>query len=378
MKEFPFLAKAFAGRTFNKVHFLHWCDYLLFILFCLAFLNGVQADLVSLTLMKVFHLPYMEASGLIVVLLTAVFVGIQVILNSFFHLKGRRHALSFIPSFLLLALFTDLVPDYSFATFIPSLSGLVLFLVLLRLSQRTHFRSDTFWNLLQPNLCCFLFAFFYVALFCNSDEVFHNELKVERGILHGNYKSALSAGEESLATSPLLFSLRACALSCENTLGESLFDYPVPSPRPNLSFSEEDFRNMLFSRDGLENAVSPDMRGSMTEREASGKKYYDFATSDHLLCSLLLDKKLDEFARRLPEFYDISNTHVNLPRHYREALVLYNALFIHPRLIYYSVSTKQNYLDFIELCNTCSTPAERKNLSRRLYGNTFWWYYYFH
>lgn len=373
------IAQALSDRYRNKVRLLHLCDYLLFTIFCFAFLNGLQSDLVSLTLIKVFHLPYLFVSGGIAFILSLSFVCIQIFLNRFLRLKGRRHAISFIPSFILLTLFTNLVPSISILTFIPIIAGLLVFIFLVAFPHRGFHTHDTFWTLFQPNLLCMLLCFLFVAIFSNTNDIFHYELKTERKLIYNHHEAALLVGQESLESSHLLLSLRAYALSNEKKLGERLFEYPIPSRDSDLFFEENEFPNMICSEKYFIKKGIPKSLKDLLRKVATGDiSTKDSATADYWLCTLLLEKKLDLFAQWLPQFYPINNSHINLPKHYREALVLYNSLFIHPRLIYHSIFTEQNYEDFMELYNKYPNLVERNNFTRRLYGNTYWWYYYFH
>lgn len=373
------IAQAFSDRYRNKVRLLHLCDYLLFCLFCFAFLSGLQSDLISLTFMKVFHLPYLFVSGGIAFILTVLFVGIQIIFNRFLRLKGRCHAISFIPSFLLLTLFTNLVPEIRITAFIPIIAGICTFIVLIKISPRGFHTHDTFWTLLQPNLVCILVCFLFVTLFSNTNDIFHYELKTERKLIYGHNEAALQVGQESLESSHLLLSLRANALSKEKKLGEQLFEFPIPSGDSDLFFNQKELSRMICSKEQLIKKGIPESYQQFVQKIHSGTfSPKDSLESDYWLCTLLLEKKLDLFAQWLTKCYPINKVHTNLPKHYREALVLYNSLFIHPRIIYHSVSTEQNYEDFMELYNKYKNKVERNNFTRRLYGNTYWWYYYFH
>jgi len=373
------IVQAFTDRYHNKVRLLHLCDYLLFAVFCFAFLNNLQADLVSLTLMKVFHLPYLFVSGGIAFIITVLFLCLQIFLNRFVRLKGRVHAISFIPSFILLTLFTNLVPSISIITFIPIVGALVIFVLLIVRPYHGIYKHDTFWTLLQPSLLCMLICFLFVSLFSNTNDIFHYELKTERKLIYNHQEAALQVGQESLESSHLLLSLRAYALSNQKKLGERLFEYPIPLNDSDLFFSTDEFSRMICSEKFFQKKRLPISLEELSQKVKLGSiSPKDSVAADYWLCTLLLEKKLDLFAQWLTKFYSISNAHINLPKHYCEALILYNSLFIHPRLIYHSVSTEQNYEDFMELYNKYSTQIERNNFTRRLYGNTYWWYYYFH
>ena len=357
MKLFQKTLHTLSDRYRNKVRAVHLCDYLLFCVFSFAFLWGLQTEVVTLTLVKVFHYHYLDRSVPLAILLTLLLLCVKVVINRIFRLKGRRHALAFVPSFVLLALATSLVPEVSTSVYIITFAAIILWLIVVWKKRKGFRTNDTFWTLLQPNLLVFLCCFGYVTFVSNTDEVFHYELRVQRQLLRSHPDRALLVGKKSLATSPLLLSLRARALSEQNLLGESLFEYPIPARDTNLLVLPADSDRLLIA--APRNIDQSNVR----------------------LCTLLLQKRLDDFARQLlsyhPEFAHQSN--VSLPKHYREALILYRSLFLHPRMVYQgSPEDVTNYNDFMDLCRQYPDRVERSNQARMLYGNTYWCYYYFH
>ena len=166
-------------------------------------------------------------------------------------------------------------------------------------------------------------------------------------------------------------------------MGERLFEYPIDSASTDLFLHPGDAGMMILPPDSLMPVPGfmPSEQNYLNELE---KKVQQLRgknpLTDYWLCTLLLQKRLDDFAQWLPRFYgDITDTSGNhLPRHYREALILYRSLFIHPRIIYRGTPAEiTNYSDFMELSEKYSDYTERRNRTRRLYGNTYWWHYYF-
>lgn len=66
---------------------------------------------------------------------------------------------------------------------------------------------------------------------------------------------------------------------------------------------------------------------------------------DIQLTKLLMDGQLDAFARMLQRNYDVSGS---LPKHYREALVLYNHVSQQPLIVFHS-NLDETYDDFLKL-----------------------------
>ena len=54
-------------------------------------------------------------------------------------------------------------------------------------------------------------------------------------------------------------------------------------------------------------------------------------SNDWLLCAYLLDCDVDAFAHNITKYYRLDS---HLPKHYREALILYTHLREHPYLVY--------------------------------------------
>lgn len=86
------------------------------------------------------------------------------------------------------------------------------------------------------------------------------------------------------------------------------------------------------------------------------------------LTKLLMDGQLDAFARMLQRNYDVSRL---LPKHYREALVLYNHVSQQPLIVFRS-NLNDTYADFLKLKKAADqSPAASVSLKQH-YGNTYW------
>ncbi len=371
--------KSITGRFYNRLQILHLCNYLLFSFFCFCFLNGIESDVLLLSLTKISgcHIPYIPC--LYAILLTAIFLGLQILLNSRLKLDGEKHALSFIPSFLLLAASTNLVPSISITTSIFLVSGLALFVLIGCFHRRVPLANVSFPRLLIPNLICMLGGFTFVALVSNTNDELHYELRIQELYAKGKIEKALNVGNESLVTNRRLLALRALSLARKGELGESIFEYPIPESCTDLFLHPSDTSVMILPLDSIANVIGyiPSEKGCIQQlfnhlSPTSLRKHPSLR--DYWLCTFLLQKRLDDFAKWLPHFYDISN---KLPKHYREALILYRSLFVHPRIIYNGTATEvTNYTDFTELADKYTDTTERKNYLRRLYGNTYWWFYF--
>ena len=93
---------------------------------------------------------------------------------------------------------------------------------------------------------------------------------------------------------------------------------------------------------------------------------------DYLLCGYLLDRRIDVFAANVFRYYPNNN---ELPKHYREALILYMHQRTNPVVVYSNNLMETDYQDFQDLENKYKNRAERINALRSVYGNTYWFYY---
>ena len=120
-----------------------------------------------------------------------------------------------------------------------------------------------------------------------------------------------------------------------------------------------------------------------------GDSIWNQHTADYYLCSLLLDRKLKEFSRDLPLYYDLSDSiphaYDHLPKAYREALLLTGQrraamdgiiLVGADTLAKFSdQSFIAQFRDYNELQAEVKDVTERINKTHREFGKTYWWYY---
>lgn len=136
-------------------------------------------------------------------------------------------------------------------------------------------------------------------------------------------------------------------------------------PESSRLFDKENQRRIDFNR-------------SITEKN---ELFSDFAlrtrrkaACDYLLTACLLDKNLNQFALIVRKLYaDIRS----LPKHYREALILYTHLRSNPVIIYKDDVLDADFKDFQELDKKFSDKNMQRNAVRQVYGNTYWYYYFF-
>jgi len=85
---------------------------------------------------------------------------------------------------------------------------------------------------------------------------------------------------------------------------------------------------------------------------------------------LLLDKQLKRFTTDFEALYSEEDS---VPKHYREALFLYNKMFPISEV---TDSVMENHWQRYEaLKQAVSDKKERPEILRKVFGGTYWWYY---
>lgn len=310
--------------------------------------------------------------------LTAILMGIQYAVCKYSNIPDRFYVLTFMPSVACAILPLFILPSLHTGILILSAACGLLWIILevvFHISSEKSRETDS--PAMIPNLLFSLvMAVFLGAAGCSND-VMNYEVQAARYISDGKYKETLEVGKKSLATSHILTALRAYAMSClPEGMGHYLFEFPLPSGGSRmLYFSAADSSKTLFPIDSLSflqttglQELHPDSSFTSNQRRAA----------DYRLCGYLLDKQLDRFVAELKRYYVISDSTV-LPKYYEQALVLHERLNIHENHAdYINPSVRANYLDFKEKESKYSDPVERSNRLRREYGDTYWWYYFYH
>jgi hypothetical protein len=173
---------------------------------------------------------------------------------------------------------------------------------------------------------------FIIGMATDDKDVRRYADEMERLMAKGDYQKALEVGSKSYKTDRRLLQLRIEALAHEHQLGERLFAYPIVG------------------------------RGSDLVKKGG----------DYALCGYLIDKQLDRFAELLPKYYKMDN---QLPRYYREALIQYNHVRSHPRIVFHDNVLDTDYRDMQQLEAQHSEPEARQMAVFRQYEGTYWYYY---
>jgi len=339
-----------------------------FLIFTFCFLYFYQADILAaeqhvLSEGKTHYSPLIGAV-LITLVLYLVHLGVYALTG----LYKRAHALTYFPSLLALTVLTGVgihEDGCSIGHWIWVAPLLLVAYGVIVSMMRKYQPYEQAMNSMGPfsrmtwvNLLTMAVMFLFVGIFSNNDDVFHYRMKMESCLKDGKYKEALKVGTKSRVSDPSLFLLRAFALAKTNGLGDHLFTYPATSGSHALLPDDRHSSTLMF----------PEME---IKRFASTK-----AADDYRLCAYLLDKDLVSFAKSVKKCYDLKSP--DLPKHYREALTLYTHKSANPLVSYHSNVMDADYEDFLKLGKSVSDKQQQENVVRDTYGNTYWFYYFYH
>ncbi len=412
----------------------HSCG-IIFILFSFCYLFFLHGEILS-------KAQYVFSNGTTTysifwgaIIITIVLRLLQIPVNKYIKVPIRYHALSYIPSILLLTVICDVA---SAAIQGESAKGwwlgfpllFLLFYLFSKLSihiESVLYTTPKWTNRLFSYIISNSITLIFLILFCatcnSSTDVNMYEQKVERLILNDDYDNALKVGEKSLNTNLRLTNLRMYALSKQGLLPEHLFDYPqyygsdgllcvsdtnkrlyrfdandicqylgVPCDS-NIHSTNDYFNSVLFRQQlvadslmGIEltRSDNPDSLQDQIDIHYELLKKEKKRIDDYILCGLLLDRNIDAFKEKLDKLYSneiFSDSVVpveSLPRAYREAMVM-----IYPEIG--DTTMLQLYTSYLDLKESEKDSIASSNITRRkkiendksrTFGNTYWWYYY--
>lgn len=99
------------------------------------------------------------------------------------------------------------------------------------------------------------------------------------------------------------------------------------------------------------------------------------AAADYYLCALLLERKLDLFAKEIVYYYPTEVAQSKLPRYFAQALILYQRTRTQPDVFYTDSNIEANYRDYTDMADSIPDRIVRTNMLRYSYGETYWWWY---
>lgn len=360
---------------------------IVFVLFSFCWLFFFQPDMMMMTqhVLSNGQTHYNRIAGAVIITLTLYLLQLGVF--GIIRLKMQSHALTYVPSMLLLAMLSSATPsDVNSITYVSSWwIPVVIFLVWLvivfiaRLAQEVE--DNTRVGLLSRpmwiNMLVLSLMMICVAWIGNTNAVSHYRLKAERCLLDGDLNGALKSGRKSLESDVDLTMIRMYALARKGELGERLFEYPIIGTSEMMLPTDSLSTLMLYPVDSLYRFIGARPAGKMTPMrylELVQKKdsLPNKVVNDYLLCGYLIDRQIDRFASEVGKYYTINDS---LPKHYREALTLYTHLRAHPVIVYHQAVMDEDYNNLQTLEKQYPQLKERMIKVKEQYQGTYWYYY---
>lgn len=358
-----------------------------FLLFTFLYLFEYQADILAVTQHVLAHgaTHYNRTVG--AVLLTTILWALQLVIFGLCGLTRRFHALTYLPSLLLLGVLTDVTAHvdqepylgnwlWVFPLLMAAYAGVVWVCRQLEPLEQSTGALGVCSRISWQNLLGMVLMALIVCAIGNSDRSFHYRMRMEECMVQGDFASALRVGQKEAATDSSLTMLRVWALSENHLLADRLFTYPLVGGSDAMLPNTTSVRLMMANERKLYAHLGVVFRQKMTPRaylETLHKAHRaTSAAHDWLLCAYLLDRDLPQFARHLGKYYAINE---QLPKHYKEALVIYNHTTSHPLISYHNNVEEADYEDFQDLGDKYGDKRERYTALRDKYGDTYWFYY---
>ena len=239
------------------------------------------------------------------------------------------------------------------------------------------------FHLLWPNYLLLFFSFAICGNVSSADKSYLYELKVERLIMQHEYEDALQVADRSLQSTQRLGQLRMFALAQSGQLAERLFDYPQYYRGKGLLCIKDTSATYRYPSERICHRLGalPDSNTiHTTEQYLRVINRVDSlstpVTRDYYLCYLLLNKDVTRFTQTLQAFYPDTAVQ-SLPRAYREAILATDKSGELAQKDNIDTYTREHYASYCLRKSEITDEVERKNLLRKEFGNTFWWYFDF-
>ena len=361
---------------------------IVFVLFSWCWLYYFQFDLLTMAqhVLSGGLTHYSRFWGALVITVALLFL--QNLVYKLIRLNKSFYSLTYFPSMLALGMITNIAPDPE-GGITHDLSGWIAIIILLAWGgvafmatklqelddeQNPNILSRSTW----VNLLIMVLMMMIVAGVGNTNAVFHYRMRAERCLLDGDYDGALAAGKKSLECDDNLVMLRMHALARKDALGEKLFEYKVCGTSKTI-LPTDSSALLLYPTDSIYKFI-----GAIPAHKMEPMHYLELVqrkdslpnkvVNDYLLSGYLIDKEIDTFAREVGKYYSLNDS---LPKHYREALVLYAHLRSKPVAVYRNTVMDEDYDNFRELRNTYPNKMEQKGKVEEQYFGTYWYYYWY-
>lgn len=317
------------------------------------------------------------------------------------HFPLRFKALAVLPSYIALGLMTGISP--SSATSVENEIPLLPFSLLLVVSvvailsvQAYHEdggEHSPVFNYLGLNVFISCLGMISCVIITNTDRQLHTQLALASSVHRGDYSSVDRYPLGETAMNNTIMSLRAYALSRRGELADKLFFDPcldcsdnllpdtLPSARlyhtPTLVYGQLQAvpkGRHCTAAAFLEKALERRMNILSDSAATCADSLRARPLVDYYLCALLLDRNLLRFAEVLPEYYVVDE---NMPRHYREAMILYYNDGLDGKHLHEDRYMDSLYNDYMNLrYQNAETRGHQYKACTEKYHGTYWNYYF--
>lgn len=361
-----------------------------FSLFVFFFLYYYQADLLTV-MQHVFSKGQTHYNHFIgAVLITLVLLIVQVCVVRLFRKMQMAWAFTFVPSALFLILLTDVHPSENdgllvFGKWVYLCPIALAIYALLAwgsyasgFTVALHKMSKGWARQLWTNILILFLIILMVCCCSFGDKSYHARIHVEQLLTDGDVDGALRVLAHHSGEDENMTMLTAYALSRKRTLAEDLFEYKLCGDSRSLMPYGTKVKFEMFPDSTFYNYL-----GGWYVQRMSTMRYLNYqlrhkrmnkVAADYLLCGYLMDRNLDAFVSNIGKYYTVNDS-VALPKHYREALLLYTHLHSNPSIIYNNSVMNADFQDYQQLEDSIADKFERKTKLRDTYGNTYWYYY---
>lgn len=270
--------------------------------------------------------------------------------------------------------------------------GLVLAWLLMitdkRLRHRSRITPQTFGVNFQFFAVQMLLLCLYVGVGNGVTDLQHYELRTAQALQSKHPKRAYKVGDKSYATSHRLFAMRCYLMTTtqKKGLGNEAFSQMVPDggAASLLLLPTDNYQQLLLPASKLEELLGSRRHANegalaylhrcawLSAFKGDGKHT---AAADYYLCALLLERKLDLFAREIVNYYPTEVAQSKLPRYFAQALILYQRTRTQPNVFYTDSNIEANYRDYTDMADSIPDRTVRTNMLRYSYGETYWWWY---
>lgn len=350
---------------------------------------------------EVIRLAYFIASGMSPDILSGADTWVSVALGtllcaipSLLLLMGMRFscqtkAMAFMPSYVLLGLFTGIAPvsTTSVINNIPLTRFVILMIlsfsgiILSRMFHDEKKEQPTFLYSLWTNvLISCVGMIMCISLTC-TDRQLHQQLKLANALQHYDYATVDCGMKGENNSNNTITAIQALSLSRQGILANKLFtlnglsgsESLMPDSVPStLLFHTHSLlyahlqaipvgrfsSTAAFLHEALERRIGYLGQEGVTAKDSFKAK----PLIDYYLCALLLERDIVRFSSELPRFYKDS---MMLPRYYREAIAMTHA----------GDSTYVKYLSLRQ--KLMDNPAIQRKECHRQFPSTYWNYYHF-